>query len=404
MTATTIKQRTRPGLYPTWMVIVGLLALGGLVGWIVQLVQGLVVTDMRNVTVWGLYIVGFMFFVGLSAGGLIVSSASKVFGMTRFDSIAKVATFVSFTCVVAAAVFIVPDMGRPERIWHMVVHPNLQSPLIWDVVIIGVYGALSATYLWMMLQADRGKVSQEALRKMAFVALPAAILVHSITAWIFGLQISQPFWNSALLAPLFISSALVSGTALVIGVVLWLRRIGYLEFDNSRLRSIGGLLAVFILVDLFFLFSEIITQAYPQAAEGIEPLELLITDVGAPMFWMEVLLGGVFAIYLLLSRRTREHGGWVGLAAGLAILGIFFKRFNLLMAGFRLPLVSEPTVVTGPVTPNSNTLLQTIEEGLGYFPSFLEWGVFIGVIAVAALILTLGLRYLPRGLLVSSLP
>lgn len=397
MTATAITKPGRRPLYPAWLTILSLLAVGGLVGWIVQLIHGLVVTDMRNVNVWGVYIVGFMFFVGLSAGGLIVSSASKVFNVTQFESIAKVATFLSFTCIVAAAVFIVPDIGRPARIWHMIAHPNFQSPLIWDVIIIGAYAVLSGLYLRMMIRYDRGEVTSEAMRRMAFVALPTAILVHSVTAWIFGLQISQPFWNSALLAPMFISSALVSGTALLLGVSLWLKRVGYLTFDERQIQALGGLLSVFIFVDLFLLFSEIITQAYPQAAEGIEPLQLLITDVGAPMFWMEVLLGGVLAIYLLLSRRTRQHSGWVGAAAVLAIVGIFFKRFNLLMAGFRLPLVSEPTVVTGPGSPNTGTFLQSLERGLGYFPSAVEWGIFAGVIALAALLFTFGVRRLPLG-------
>ncbi len=397
MTATAITKPGRRPLYPAWLTILSLLAVGGLVGWIVQLIHGLVVTDMRNVNMWGVYIVGFMFFVGLSAGGLIVSSASKVFNVTRFESIAKVATFLSFTCIVAAAVFIVPDIGRPARIWHMIAYPNFQSPLVWDVMIIGAYAVLSGLYLRMMIRHDRGEVTSEKMRRMAFVALPTAILVHSVTAWIFGLQISQPFWNSALLAPMFISSALVSGTALVLGVSLWLKRVGYLSFDERQIQALGGLLSVFILVDLFLLFSEIITQAYPQAAEGIEPLQLLITDVGAPMFWMEVLLGGVLAIYLLLSRRTRQHSGWVATAAALAIVGIFFKRFNLLMAGFRLPLVSEPTVVTGPGSPNTGTFLQSLESGLGYFPSLVEWGIFAGVIALAALLFTLGVRRLPLG-------
>lgn len=397
MTATSVERPRRLSPLTSWWIVIGLLTLGGLVAWIIQLVEGLVVTDMRNVTMWGLYIVGFMFFVGLSAGGLIVSSAAKVFNVARFESIAKVATFLSFTCIVAAAVFILPDIGRPGRIFNLVAHPNFTSPLIWDVLIIGVYAVLSAAYLRLMIQAERGKVGSTTLRRVAFVALPTAVLVHSVTAWIFGLQISQPFWNSALLAPLFISSALVSGTALLIGVVLWLRKIGYLAFDGASLRSLGGLLAVFILVDLFFLFSEIITEAYPQTAEGIEPLALLIRDAGAPMFWIEVLAGGALAVYLLLARRTREHAGWVGLASVLAILGIFFKRFNLLMAGFRLPLVESPTVTTGPVSPNAGTFLQSLEEGLGYFPSLIEWGVFIGVFALAAVIFTVGVRRLPLG-------
>lgn len=395
MTAVPVTRPPRSRAYPAWLVVVGLLTLGGLAGWIIQLAEGMAVTDMRNVTVWGLYIVAFMFFVGLSAGGLIISSAGKVFGIERFEPIAKIATFLSFTAIVVAAVSIVPDIGRPERLWHLIRYPNFSSPLLWDVIVIGAYLVLSVVYLWMMVQADAGKRSKKALKRMALAALVTAILVHSVTAWILGLQISRPFWNSALLAPFFITSALVSGTALLLGVLILLRRLRYVSFGDDLLAYVGRLLGVFILVDLFFLTSEILTEAYPGAPEGIGAVELLLTGVGAPMFWIEVVLGGVVAIALLFHHRTRQSDVWVGLASILALIGVFFYRFNLLMTGFSLPLVEFPAVQTGPGSPNAGTFLQSLEEGLGYFPSAVEWGIFAGLVALAALIFTLGVRYLP---------
>lgn len=395
MTAVPVTRPPRSRAYPAWLVLVGLLTLGGLVGWIIQLAQGMAVTDMRNVTVWGLYIVGFMFFVGLSAGGLIISSAGKVFGIERFEPFAKIATFLSFTAIVVAAVSIVPDIGRPERLWHLIRYPNFSSPLLWDVIAIGMYLVLSAVYLWMMVQADAGKRSKKALKRMAIAALVAAVAVHSVTAWIFGLQISRPFWNSALLAPFFIVSALVSGTALLLGVLILLRRFRYLSFGDDLVAFIGRLLAVFILVELFFLTSEILTEAYPGAPEGLDAVRLLLGGVGAPMFWIEVFFGGIVAVALLLHPRTRANGAWVGIASILTLVGVFFYRFNLLMTGFTLPLVDLPAVQTGPGSPNSGTFLQNLEEGLGYFPSAVEWGIFAGLIALGALVFTLGVRYLP---------
>lgn len=394
MTAAPATMPTRSRSYPLWLALVGLLTAGGLAAWIIQLSEGMVVTDMRNVTVWGVYIVGFMFFVGLSAGGLIISSAGKVFGIERFEPFAKIATFLSFTAIVVAAVSIVPDIGRPERLWHLIRYPNFSSPLLWDVIAIGTYLVLSAVYLWMMVRADAGKVSKKALKRMAVAALVAAVAVHSVTAWIFGLQISRPFWNSALLAPFFIVSALVSGTALLLGVLIVLRRLRAVAVGDDELAYIGRLLAVFILVEMFFLASEILTEAYPGAPEGLEAVQLLLGGVGAPMFWVEVVLGGIVAATLLLHPRTRTSGAWVGVASLLTLVGVFFYRFNLLMTGFTLPLVELPGVETGPSSPN-DLLLQTLEKGLGYFPSAIEWGIFAGLVALGALLFTLGFRYLP---------
>ncbi len=393
MTTTTVKQPSRNTGFFIWLGALGLLLLGLLITWINQIVNGLVITDMRNVSTWGLYIVGFMFFVGLSAGGLIISAATRVFNATQFKPIAKIATLLSFACIVGAGTFILPDIGRLERIWHMAVYPNWTSPLLWDVVVIILYMVLSAVYLWMMIRAEQGKVKEGALKIMAFIALPAAILVHSVTAWIFGLQISRPFWHSALMAPMFISSALVSGLGLLILVLLILQAVKYMQVSGDLLQSLRNLLATFIIVDLFFLFSELLTSAYPQSPEDLKAVMLLLTGANAPLFWIEVI-GGVVAVVLLLNKTTRQSTGWLSLATVLAIIGIFFKRFNLLMAGFVLPLVENATVMTGPASPNSGLFL-SLERHFEYFPSTAEWMIAFGVVALSAAVFTLGTRFLP---------
>ena len=104
---------------------------------------------------------------------------------------------------------------------------------MWDIVVLGTYLILSCVYLWAQVRADAGKVSHTALRVISVVALVCAVLVHSVTAWIFGLQQGREMWHTALLAPWFVSSALVCGTALVMVVVMALRKVGYLSLDQS---------------------------------------------------------------------------------------------------------------------------------------------------------------------------
>lgn len=396
MSATAIsQQRKTSAAFPIWTALLVVLILAGLGTWINQIIHGLVLTDMRNITSWGLYIVSFMFFVGLSAGGLIMSSAARVFNISTYKPVSKLATFLSFVCILTAALFIIPDLGRPERIWHMVVYPNMTSPLMWDVIIIVVYLVLSAVYLWLQIRAEHGKTSEATLRVVSFIALPTAILVHSITAWIFGLQISRPYWHTALLAPMFISAALASGLALLMVVVLILRWRKVLDVSMDMIRSMSTLEAVFIFIDLFFLFAEMLTEAYPAAPEGIGPVLLLVTQTGAPVFWAEVIIGNIAALVLLLNPNTRRSPLAVGIAGALAVLGVFLHRFNLVMAGFVLPLIQAPTVQTGPQSANVGTFLQGLESYFPYFPSLTEWGVAAGLVAFALLLFTLGVRYLP---------
>ncbi len=99
-----------------------------------QLSGGLVQTGMRNLDSWGLYITMFMFLVGLSAGGLIISSVPRAFGMKGFGGISKVAVWTSICCTVLAIGFVVVDLGQPLRLWELFAYSNLGSPLMWDIV------------------------------------------------------------------------------------------------------------------------------------------------------------------------------------------------------------------------------------------------------------------------------
>ena len=107
----------------------------GIALWAVQLSGGMVQTGMRNMDSWGLYITMFMFFVGLSAGGLIISSIPRAFGMQGFGGISKVAVWTSICCTVLAIGFVVVDLGQPLRVWELFAYSNLGSPLMWDIVV-----------------------------------------------------------------------------------------------------------------------------------------------------------------------------------------------------------------------------------------------------------------------------
>ena len=153
--------------------------------------------------------------------------------MKGFGGISKVAVWTSICCTVLAIGFVVVDLGQPVRLWELFAYSNLSSPLMWDIIVLSTYLILSIVYLWATLRAEAGKVSATALRVISVIALVCAVLVHSVTAWIFGLQQSHEFWHTALLAPWFVSSALVCGVALVLVVVIALRRAGYMQLDQE---------------------------------------------------------------------------------------------------------------------------------------------------------------------------
>ena len=372
--------------------VAAVVAAAGIVLWGVQLSGGLVQTGMRNLDSWGLYITMFMFLVGLSAGGLIISSVPRAFGMKGFGGISKVAVWTSICCTVLAIGFVVVDLGQPARLWELFAYSNLGSPLMWDIAVISIYLILSVVYLWATLRAEVGKVSEKALRVISVVALVCAILVHSVTAWIFGLQQAHEFWHTALLAPWFVSSALVCGTALVLVVVIALRRAGYLELDQANVVKLVKMLGAFVLVDLYFFGCDLLTSAFP-GGSGAEVVAMLATGALAPFFWVEIV-GCILAAAVCFVPRLRTNP-LIVVASLLAIAGIFCKRVQLLVGGFQLPNIDYAAPVSSYTVTDWTSGMAGAYQGMVYWPEPIEFGVAFGVVGLGALLLLLGLKYLP---------
>jgi dimethyl sulfoxide reductase membrane subunit len=391
-----------------WLVVLVVLMLIGFGVWIYQLTQGLQITHMRDNVIWGLYIICFMFFVGLSAGGLIIASAGRLFHVERFAPLMRLAVVEATVTIATAALFIIPDLGKPTRILNLFIHGHWMSPMIWDITIILTYLVLSLLYLWLYTRRDlaargswmalgtkdTGQAGRDrdhhATYVLAWIALPAAVLVHSITAWIFGLQISRGFWYSAIMPPLFITSALVSGLSLVIIIAFIVRRTGRISFGDELGGFVGGLLAVFLAVEAFLVLSEVLAGYYP----GIptDAVHQLFTGRYAPGFGVEILVGLVIPFVLLAVSSWRRRPQIVVLASVLAIIGIFVHRANLIVIGLgKDPIPLPPGTPLG--TPQANG--SSFAPSSVYFPSGWEFLIVIGIVSLSALLFTLAVRYLP---------
>jgi molybdopterin-containing oxidoreductase family membrane subunit len=393
-----------------WLLILAIVMAAGLAAFLWQFTNGLVVTGMRNTVMWGQYILFFMFFIGLSAGGLIVASAGRLFGASIFKPITRLAVLEATVAVLLAGVFILPDLGRPERVVNILLYANLTSPMVWDITIVIVYTVLSAAYVWLYTRADlarRGSPAalgtglserqlardERAKSALAWVALPAAILLHSITAWIFGLQISRGFWYSSIMAPMFIASALVSGLALVILLALVVRRVGKIDFRDDLVAFLGGLLGVFIAVEAFLVLAEYLTASYPGGTGESSAIERMLVGPYAPLFWVEIGLGLLVPFVILAVRRTRIQPRWVALASGLAIVGIFVHRMNLILNGLSYPPVGLPPGVS--IGADQGPAASSFAMSYWYVPTIVEYTVVAGVLAFGALLFTLAVLWLP---------
>ena len=350
--------------------VCAVLAVVGIVCWVMQLSQGLSLTGMSTANSWGLYIAMFMFFVGLSAGGLIVASSASVFHIKRFKAVALPAIVLSTVCICLAGMFVLIDLGGIQRIWRLFTGPNFASPLVWDICVITLYLVINILYLVNMRRGNDRVVTI-----ISRFALPCASLVHSVTAWIFGLQMAKEGWYSAIMAPIFVASAMDSGLALLLCVLAVLKKARIFNTSGDLMASLAGLLCTCIAVDAFFIFCEVLTMAYPGAA-GAETLALMTAGPTAPFFWFEIIGGLVIPFCVLVFAKNRERTGLVVGASVLVIAGVLCKRLWLLLTSFIVPNVQG---APGIMSDGSWTLMGS------YAPTLPEVAIVLGVVSVGVL-------------------
>lgn len=361
-------------------VLVALMVIG-FCAYVFQLTQGLCVTGMSNGVSWGLYITCFMFFVGLSAGGLIVASSAHVFHIESFKRVAMPAVITSTVCICCAGAFILIDLGGIQRIWNMFVHLNFTSPLAWDMCVITTYLVINILDIVWLRRGDERKVQM-----LSYVALPVAILVHSVTAWIFGLEIAKEGWYSAIMAPIFVASAMDSGLALLMCVLAASKKAGVFDCGEKLFADLARLLATFIAVDAFFIGCELLTVAYPGAAGATELLGIMTSGATAPFFWFEILGGLLVPFLLLASAKRRQRTGVVVAASALVMTGVLCKRVWLLFTSFTM------TNVYGAPGISSGSTAARGADGFGmwsltgsYAPTPVEVAVVIAVVSFCIL-------------------
>lgn len=348
----------------------------GFCAYVYQLMGGLGVTGMSNGVSWGLYITCFMFFVGLSAGGLIVASSAHVFHIESFKKVSMPAVITSTVCILCAGAFILIDLGGIQRIWNMFVSLNFTSPLAWDMCVITTYLVINILDIVWLRKGDERKV-----QILSYVALPVAILVHSVTAWIFGLEIAKEGWYSAIMAPIFVASAMDSGLALLMCVLAASKKAGIFDAGEKLFADLARLLATFIAVDAFFIGCELLTVFYPGTEGATELLGIMTSGATAPFFWFEIIGGLLIPFLLLASAKRRKNTVLVVLASALVMFGVFCKRVWLLFTSFAMTnMYGAPGISSGSTIARNSTGADMWSLAGSYMPTIVE------VLIVAAVV------------------
>ena len=409
------------------MAVLAVLAIIGIAAWIMQLQRGLILTNMRNPFTWGLYIAMWAFYVGTAAGGLVVSSAIYIFGVKQLKPVAPVASITAFIFAVAAMLMALPDIGRPDRLLNLFIYPNFKSLLIWDFIVLATYAILSAIYTYVLLKpriavsgvslpligtimkknvtaAEIQRLEQESERQakiLAPVALPFAILIHTVTAWVLATQLSRPWWYGGLLAPTFIAAALTAGPAVVILASLIVY--GYRKDLQDAYRLLAKVAAFSAVVLLFMYYNDFFVRQWWEAGREFDAIMLVFRDYVA-IHAVEVIFM-LLGAYILATRYNSVNG----LVAGSTVvnLGILAHRYLLIPPAYNIIPLRIPVVLgveslewTYPIAIGEVRGSLVNPEPIftaywNYIPSPVEVAITIGVFAIISLVLLGLLRVLP---------
>jgi len=399
------------GLYgKLWVGFLLIIIIAALFAYYQQVTKGLVITGMRDYSLWGIYISNFVFFVAISLVGSLISAILRLSGVTWATPLTRISEIIAVSAIIMGGLTIIIDMGRPDRILNLFLHGRLQSPIVWDVIVVTTYLAISILLLYFPLipdfqimrrkfknntklskryaklslnwngNAKQKKILNWSIRTLAVLIIPVAFSIHTVTAWLFAATY-RPGWDSSNFGPYFIAGAFVAGAGAVISVMYVLRQTHDLKdyITDFHFDQMGKLLVLLILVYLYFNVNEFLVPALKTTEKEAGLLHSLFFGKESFLFYVVIIGGLILPAILLLFKKMRKPLP-LFIIGIIVVLGAWWKRYIIVIPTLLHPLMPEQGV------PKS---------WHHYSPTHLEWLITWGTLAGAMLIATFLVRYLP---------
>jgi len=375
--------------------ILGALTLLGLIAYITQYRTGLGVTGLSRQIFWGIYITNFVFFIGISHAGTLISAILRICQAEWRRPITRAAETITVLVLFFGVGSILIDLGRPDRMLNIIKNANFESPLLWDVTSIGIYLTASSIYLYIALIPDIALLRDGGAKKLkwlyqilslgwagtqrqhnilriaiaicAVAVIPIAVSVHTVVSFVFAMTI-QPMWHSAIFGPYFVVGAIFSGVAALLISMFLIRKYFHLEeyLKPIHFNNLGILLLVMALFRFYFTFSEYLATYY-----GNEPSHMTIfwskfTGQFAPYFWAMFIFCFAIPFPLLAWNRTRNTVLGPTIASVAVVIGMWLERFVIIV-----PTLTSQRLSLEPVP---------------YFPTWVEWSILAGCVSLFMLL------------------
>jgi len=363
--------------YYTWLLFLGLLLALGTFGFSQQVMHGHIVSNMRDPVPWGMFIGTYAFFVGVAAAAVALVVPGYIYHWKPIKEIVILGEIIAISALVVCILFVMADLGHPDRFWHLlpvVGTPHVPSSMIAsNVMILNGYLILNLVIVTSSLyRAFTGKPQDDKLfLLLVFISIPAAISIHTTTAFIFNVLPARPYWNTAILVPRFITTALCAGPALMLLAFQALRKAHNVAIKDEALFRIVDIVALVMIVNLFLLFAEVVTE-YRSATHHSVHIMYYFEGINGSVGLRDWAWGGVLcnvvALLIFVMPATRRNFIAINIGCVLAIVGVWVEKgIGLILPG---------------LTPG---LLGEIYE---YTPSASEAMIAIGILGAGALVFT----------------
>lgn len=368
-------------LFYVWMIVLTCIALVGTHAWAIQVREGMAVTGMTDHVSWGLYIANFTFLVGLAAGGVMMVIPAYIYHDRDMHDTVIIGELLAIASIIMCLLFVVVDLGRPDRFWHILPFVGKFnwpiSMLTWDVIVLNGYLLLNLHICgYLLYKRYLGEVPDRRWYvPFVFLSIAWAISIHTVTAFLYCGLGGRPFWNTALLAPRFLTSAFVAGPAFIIVVLQLIRRMTKMKIGEGSIRTLAGIMRITILINLVMMISEIFTSFYTGGAHGTSAKYLYFGYHGhhalVPWIWTSAAFMVISAV-LLMRPKIHQHLRTLDIACVLVFIAIWIEKgMGLIIPGF---------------------IPSTLHEWVEYLPSATEWKITAGIWAGGLLIYTLLLK------------
>ena len=357
--------------YWIWIfILLGIMAIGFLF-WLRQFNEGLVITGLSRDVSWGFYIAQFTFMVGVAASAVMVVLPYYLHDYKAFAKITILGEFLAIPAVIMCMTFIFVDMGQPFRIVNVFLHPSPNSMMFWDTVALSGYLMLNVLISRVTLDSERKSIPPPKwIKPFIIISIPWAVSIHTVTAFLYAGLSARPFWMTAVLAPRFLASAFSSGPALLILLVLLLKRVTKFDAGKEPVQKLAVIAAYAMSLNVFLIGMELFTVFYSNIPEHMTHFQYLFAGEGnlVPWMWTSVILA-ILTLSLIIPPATRRNEKILAVACVTLILSIWIdKGMGMIVAGF---------------VPNPFGAI------IDYAPTIPELMISLMVYAMGALILTI---------------